>query len=86
MICIWQVGVNISQLYDGNMTGILFPHYWLSFAGNPLAYGPVMRTVDAWFVAKRNKLLSKQLSFHLIGIPNLCDATVMTALVHIIQE
>ena len=53
------MGVNISQLYDGNMAGILFPHYWLSFAGDPPVYDPVMRTVDAWFVAERNKLLSK---------------------------
>ena len=58
MICIWQVGSDISQLYDSNMTEILFPHYWLSFAGNPLAYGLVMRTFDASFVAERNKLLS----------------------------
>ena len=80
------MGADISQLYDGNMIGIIFPHYWLSFAGDPPAYDPVMRTADAWFVAKRNKLLSKQLLLHLIGIPNLCDATLMTALVRSIQE
>ena len=77
---------DISQLYDGNMAGILFLHYWLSFAVDPPAYDPVMRTFDASFVAERNKLLSKQLLLHSIGIPNLCDATLMTALVHSIQE